>query len=301
MDDGRIDDEDYILFYAYGPNEWNDESQTAVNLYHDKAHYIISYGGVNGLRVNPQSSLVGIDNPQTSASVSIHFEHDLINIAQMGRKWFGDRFLHNSSEKYPFQLTNRKAATTVAVKLAAAASAVNGSSFDLSVENQNTSLNIAPTQTLTRAEEGTITLSSNPSSNELDVVLNYDASGFSSAVGYLGLYTSTYERSLSGDRGQFSFRTSNSNAYHASDADAIWEFFPNGTINVFQSNSNREVYFTSNEHADRYHLYSANDFYSPKRSEYGDTFNSPQLRKRLSNEAEYIIITHDDFVEEAKS
>ena len=38
MDDGRIDDEDYILFYAYGPNEWNDESQTAVNLYHDKAH-----------------------------------------------------------------------------------------------------------------------------------------------------------------------------------------------------------------------------------------------------------------------
>ena len=300
MDDGRIDDEDYILFYAYGPNEWNDESQTAVNLYHDKAHYIISYGGVNGLRVNPQSSLVGIDNPQTSASVSIHFEHDLINIAQMGRKWFGDRFLHNSSEKYPFQLTNRKAATTVAVKLVAAASAVNGSSFDLSVENQNTSLNIPPTQTLTRAEEGTITLSSIPSSNALDVVLNYDASGLSSAVGYLDYIHLTYDRSLSGDRGQFSFRTSNSNAYHASDADAIWEFFPNGTINVLESNSDREVYFTSNGSTNRYHLYSANDFYSPKRSEYGDIFNSPQLRKRLSNEAEYIIITHDDFVEEAE-
>ena len=300
MDDGRIDDEDYILFYAYGPNEWNDESQTAVNLYHDQAHYIISYGGVNGLRVNPQSSLVGIDNPQTSASVNIHFEHDLINIAQMGRKWFGDRFLHNSSEIYPFQLINRKAATTVAVKLAAAASSVNGSSFDLSVENQNTFLNIPPTQTLTKAEEGTITLSSIPSSNALDVVLNYDASGLSSAVGYLDYIHLTYDRSLSGDRGQFSFRTSNSNAYHASDADSIWEFFPNGTINVLESNSDREVYFTSNGSTNRYHLYSANDFYSPKRSEYGDIFNSPQLRKRLSNEAEYIIITHDDFVEEAE-
>ena len=33
-----------------------------------------------------------IDNPQTSASVSIHIEEDLVNIAQMGRKWFGDRF-----------------------------------------------------------------------------------------------------------------------------------------------------------------------------------------------------------------
>ena len=139
MEDGSIDDEDYILFYAYGPTEWNDDSQTAVNLYHDKAHYIVSYGGENGLRVNSQSAAMDIDNPQTSASVSIHIEEDLVNIAQMGRKWFGDRFLHNTSENYPFELTNRKASTTVAVKLAAAASSVNGSRFDLSVENESTS------------------------------------------------------------------------------------------------------------------------------------------------------------------
>ena len=74
---------------------------------------------------------------------------------------------------------------------------------------------------------------------------------------------------------------------------------PNGTIQVLGPNSNREVYFTSNENADRYHVHSADDVYSPKRSEYGDTFTSPQLRERLSNEAEYIIITHDDFAEEA--
>ena len=40
-------------------------------------------------------------------------------------------------------------------------------------------------------------------------------------------------------------------------------------------------------------------FTAPKRSGYGDTFTSPQLRERLFNEAEYIIITHDNFVEEA--
>jgi hypothetical protein len=62
-----------------------------LNIYHDQAHYIISYGGENGLRVNPQSSTADIDNPQTSASVSLHIEEDLVNIAQMGRKWFGDR------------------------------------------------------------------------------------------------------------------------------------------------------------------------------------------------------------------
>ena len=299
MDDGRIDDEDYILFFAYGSTEWNHESQTGVNLYHDQAHYIISYGGENGLRVNTQSSAVSIDNPQTSASASLHIEEDLVNIAQMGRKWFGDRFLHNTSENYPFELTNRKASTTVAVKLAAAASSVNGSRFDLSVENESTSLYISPIQTLTRATEGTITLSSIPSSNVLDVVLHYDASGYSSAVGYLDYIQLTYERTLSGDRGQFGFTTTNSNPYHATGVDAIWELLPNGTIQVIEPNANREVYFTSNENADHYHVYSASDVYSPKRSGYGDTFTSPQLRERLFNEAEYIIITHDNFVEEA--
>ena len=299
MDDGRIDDEDYILFFAYGSNEWNDDSQTAVNLYHDQAHYIISYGGENGLRVNAQSSVAIIDNPQTSASVSLHIEEDLVNIAQIGRKWFGDSFLHNSSENYSFQLTNRKAATAVDIKFAAAASATGGSYFDLNVENASISLNLAATQTLTRASEGTISLSTTLASNELDVQLRYDASGFSSAVGYLDYIRVSYERILSGDLGQFGFTTTNSNAYYASGVDAIWELLPNGTIQVLGPNSNREVYFTSNENADRYHVYSSDDVYSPKRSEYGDTFTSPQLRERLSNEAEYIIITHDDFAEEA--
>ena len=299
MEDGRIDDEDYILFFAYGSTDWNDESQTAVNLYHDQAHYIISYGGENGLRVNVQQSAASIDNPQTSASVSLHIEEDLVNIAQMGRKWFGDRFLHNSTDNYTFQLTNRKAATTVDIKLAAAASATDGSYFDLSVENANMSLNLAATQTLTRASEGTISLSTIPSSNELDVQLRYDASGFSSAVGYLDYIRVSYERILSGDRGQFGFTTNNSNAYQSSNVDAIWELNPNGTIQVFQSNNNREVYFNSNEYADRYHVYSANDVLMPKRSKYGNIFTSPQLRERLANEAEYIIITRDDFKDEA--
>ena len=160
---------------------------------------------------------------------------------------------------------------------------------------------MAPTQTLTRAEEGTITLSLIPSSNALDVVLNYDASGFSSAVGYLDYIHLTYERSLSGDRGQFSFRTTNSNAYHASDADAIWEFFPNGTINVLESNSNREVYFTSNENALIDIMYTAQMMFTALNAVNMEIhLTHPNCAERLSNEAEYIIITHDDFVEEAE-
>ena len=299
MDDGTIDIDDYILFFAYGSNEWDDNSQTGVNLYHDKAHYIISYGGKNGLRVNTKSSIAAVNNSKTSASVNIHMEEDLVNVAQMGRKWFGDRFLHNSNNNYKFELINRRPGTIIDVKLAAAASASSGSKFNLSVGNENISLDLAPTQTLTKASENSVILSTNPSSSSVDVVLYYNGSGLSSAVGYLDYIRLTYERTLSGDRGQFGFRTNDTNIYNASQVDAIWEFLPDGSIQVFESNSNGEVYFESNQNANRYHLFNANDIYSPKRSAYGDKFTSPQLRERLANEAEYIIITHDDFLEEA--
>ena len=105
-----------------GLTEWNSDSQTAVNLYHDKSHYVISHGGADGLRVSINSPQPVIEDAQTAASVDLHFEEDLVNVAQMGRKWFGDRFLHNATKDYPFQLVNRAGSTPIDVKVAAAGS-----------------------------------------------------------------------------------------------------------------------------------------------------------------------------------
>ena len=298
MEDGVIDEDDYILFYAYGLNEWNEDSQTSINLYQNKAHYIISFGGNSGLRVNTLSTLPPIENSLTSAFISVHFEQDLVNVAKMGRKWFGDRFLHNSNKSYGFSLTNRKPETPIDIKFSAAASSINSSRFDLSVDGSIVSLNLNSTQTLTKASEGIASMSVSPSANELEFLLHFDASGLSSSVGYLDYISLTYNRNLFSNNEQFGFKLNSSKIYKSSNADSIWEILSDGTINVYESNNN-DIYFESSTSADRYHFYVANDEYLPERSYYGDIFSSPKIRTRLSNEAEYIIITRDDFVEEA--
>ena len=83
MDDGVIGEDDYLLFYAYGSNEWNSDSQTAVNLYHNKSHYIISYGERMGCVLAPILQPI-VEDVQTAASVDLHFEEDLFNVAKWG-------------------------------------------------------------------------------------------------------------------------------------------------------------------------------------------------------------------------
>ncbi len=298
MDDGVIGEEDYILFYAYGSNEWNSDSQTAINLYHDKSHYIISHGGGDGLRVSINSSQLVAEDAQTSASVDLHFEEDLVNVAQMGRKWFGDRLLHNASKDYPFQLVNRAGSTPIDVKVAAAGSSSNTNQINVRVESESTSVNFSSTQVLTKATENTASLLLTPSSNDVNVNLQYDGAGLSSSVGYIDYIRLTYQRTLDGGDGQFNVHTEPSATYKASNTDAVWELHTNGNISVYQPN-NGNVYFSQSDTTERFHLHNSNDIYTPKRSDYGDVFTSPQLRERLANEAEYIIVTHDDFTEEA--
>ena len=49
-EDGSFDDEDYILFMGFANDNWNEESETYLNLYHDTAQYYITYGNSFGKR-----------------------------------------------------------------------------------------------------------------------------------------------------------------------------------------------------------------------------------------------------------
>ena len=151
---------------------------------------------------------------------------------------------------------------------------------------------------LTKATENTVTLLLTPSSNDVNVNLQYDGAGLSSSIGYIDYIRLTYQRTLDGGDGQFVFNTEPSANYKASNTDAIWELNTNGDISIYQPN-NGNVYFSQSDTTERFHLHNSNDVYTPKRSDYGDVFTSPQLRERLANEAEYIIVTNDDYTEEA--
>ena len=50
--DGSFDNSDYILFYAEGVDNWNQESQTHLNLFSDKSYYYVTAQGSQGKRIS---------------------------------------------------------------------------------------------------------------------------------------------------------------------------------------------------------------------------------------------------------
>src|SRR4029079_15451403 len=91
--DGVFNNDDFILFYGEGVDNWNDESQTNLNLYDSKSYYYITIQGDNGKRIlnMPQPTAASTLNTSTYDDYQFH-EVDLTNIAQVGRQWVGESF-----------------------------------------------------------------------------------------------------------------------------------------------------------------------------------------------------------------
>ena len=95
-EDGQFDNNDYVLFYAVGPDSFEyDESGNLIytnNFYSEESSYFVTVANDPGLRVNFTES-EGTSFPRITSfnDFDIH-ELDLTNIIASGRQWFGERF-----------------------------------------------------------------------------------------------------------------------------------------------------------------------------------------------------------------
>jgi hypothetical protein len=101
------------LFYAEGIDTYNVESQTYNNLYDSKSYYYITTSGGDGkgLRTNQP-------NGSSDISVTTFDDHqfhelDLINIAKLGRQWFGESFDIKQDQEFEFNFPNIDVSTPV--------------------------------------------------------------------------------------------------------------------------------------------------------------------------------------------
>ena len=91
--DGSFDSNDFILFYAKGPHDWNivPASGTAThrqNLYSDKAYYFITVGSEDGKRIQAAPDI----NDAASIQVNtfddfIFYENETVNLFAAGRRF----------------------------------------------------------------------------------------------------------------------------------------------------------------------------------------------------------------------
>ena len=111
-DDNSFDANDYILFYAEGPDRWEFDSGAGIfnmkkNIYASKNHYFIKVSSGNGKRINSRNSDTGSDYTSTSFLDFQRLENDKVNLLHdwakaqgSGQKWYGDHFKNARSFTY---------------------------------------------------------------------------------------------------------------------------------------------------------------------------------------------------------
>jgi len=186
-DDGVFNNNDYILFYAEGPNGYNSESNTNLNLYSDKTAYYINIGSSPGKRIleniqpdNPTNTVIN-----TYTSYKYH-EIDEYNIAKIGRRWFGNRFDFNSSQTFEFNFPNLITEEPINIKIYTAAVSEISTSMSISVNNQEISnLNYSPIGDPVLVSGDFYSDNIMVSNSNISVNLNYNNNGNPSSVAYL--------------------------------------------------------------------------------------------------------------------
>jgi hypothetical protein len=209
-EDGVFNNEDYILFYAQGPKEYNVESNTNINCYTDKTYYFINISSGVGKRIQPFAQPTGtIDMVIDTFEDYKFYEVDEHNIALLGRRWFGDSFDIENEKTYEFNFPDLVTSVPINIKVYVASSSTTQSSMQISVNGSlESTLSIAGASDPSLATGSSFIGNINVSSSKVTVNINFDNQGNPSGIGYLDYISIEATRALNFIDTQFQFKNS---------------------------------------------------------------------------------------------
>ena len=276
--DGVFNNEDYILFYAEGVDTWNQESRTNVNLYDKKSYYYITVQGVDGKRINPIIQPTGNStlNLTTFDDYQFH-ELDLINVARLGRQWFGESFEVKNEQEFDFNFPNIDTSVPVKIILTAASAAFTSTSFTVTANGNAVGIITFPA--LTNGSGTEFFLGSLPSNanftgaENINIKLNYNNSGVPGSKGFLDYIRLVAKRNLKGYGKQFQFQYNQSESaigvvnYEISNATAItqiWDITDLYNVTKIENSNQNTLNFKANlGELRKYIALDPTDFYTP--------------------------------------
>lgn len=153
--DGVFSGQDYFIFYAPGPHQWNYDSSSSKysyvhNLYSDTAFYFINVDGGLGGGVSGTAKRMAVGNAAyTSVSAALRvssfidnwvYEKDNVNLLASGKLWLGDGFSTAlggvASRNYTIDMPGIISADSVTLKIYAAARSIGvPANFAMRVNN----------------------------------------------------------------------------------------------------------------------------------------------------------------------
>lgn len=207
--DGIMNGNDYLLFYAAGPNPWLKDSANQrfihqQNIYSNRSFYFLTVGGT-GRRI---ASMTNSSTPDlTITSFSGHYFHELdtVNFLASGKEWYGEEFSgvpgRTLTRNFGVDLPNIVTGSAIVLKSHCIARSVGGgSSFDIRINNTLVNqVTVAPVSTGPYdlfAREGLGTGSLPASQNNIVAAYTYNPGSFN-AQGWLNWFELFYRAQLS--------------------------------------------------------------------------------------------------------
>ena len=266
-EDGVFDSNDYILFYAVGPEGFNEESNTNLNLFEDKISYFLSIGTENGLRVNT------FNEPNAESTFNIDYytnykfhENDEYNLAKIGRRWFGDRFDFENVKTFEFDLDDLILESPVKFKIYAAATSEIVTTMSVNINSsQLSTLVFGPIGDPILATGDSFSSNLDLNSSSVNVTLTYNNNGNPASTAFLDYISIEGNSNLNFNQNQLifynndleindeivSYEISNaqniSSIWNISEMSSISEIFPNQensfSFKSYYSKSNKFIAF----------------------------------------------------------
>ena len=319
--DGVFNNEDYILFYAEGIDNWSIESQTNMNLYDNKSYYYITATGGDGKRIPTLNQPSGASTLELNTFDDYQFhEIDLTNIAHLGRQWLGESFDINQEQEFEFNFSNLETSIPVKIEVSAAAAAYTPTSFTVSANGQSigTILFNAITQN-SDVKYYAAKLPSNSTfsgSENIKIKLTYNNSGVPGSKGYLDFINLIAKRKLLGTGKQFKFQYDlagsnigivNYTLGNASGISQIWDVTDLYNVSKVENpNLNTFSFKASLGEIRKYIAIDASDFYTPLKDNQSKIANQDlkgTVFKNVQNafqDIDYVIIAPKFLISQAE-
>jgi len=318
QEDGVFDNDDFILFYAEGVDQWNNESRTHLNLYDTKSYYYVTAQGENGKRMNVVAQPDGVVSTIfTNFDDYQFFEKDQVNIGRIGRVWYGDQLSAQNPSTFNFTFPNIDTTSPIAVNVASAAVSFGSSSLTVKVGGQQQTANFSPipTNSSTLFSTGNSTLSISASEN-ITVELDYNNNGIPSAKGYMDYIIVRAKRNLRGYGKQFMFQNQNAatvlgiGEYQLTNATAIsqvWDVTSIYDVRRIENITGGSFNFKTNlGEVRKYIAIDPADYFMPLRESQAKVVNQDLKGSIFNNnqgqfqDIDYLIITPLNLVSEAE-
>ena len=209
--DGVFDSQDYILFYAEGMDKWSEDYRSNLNIYADKSYYYVTSGGDVGKRIADmiQPTAAATTTISTFDDYQFH-EIEEVNVAKLGRIWFGEQFSIDNEQEFSFKFPNIVTSSPLKITVHAASIASNPTSFKVEANSQlvgNIGFSALSTNSGIEANDGSLNnITVNTSTEDVVIKVTYDNSSVPSSKGYLDYINIKAKRNLQGYGKQFQFQ-----------------------------------------------------------------------------------------------